>query len=40
MSRGFSTWGDSGEVIWLGEMTSVELGSVPRDHYTGIEAER
>jgi hypothetical protein len=40
MSRGFSSWRNPGEVIWLGETTSMELGYVPRNHYTGIAAER
>jgi hypothetical protein len=35
-----STWGDHGEAIWLGETTSVELGYVPQNHYTGIAADR
>jgi hypothetical protein len=39
MSRGFSTWGCSGEAIWLGETTSMELGDVRRTHYTGVDAE-
>jgi hypothetical protein len=34
-----SSWGNPGKAIWLGETTSVELGCVPRNHYTGIEAE-
>jgi hypothetical protein len=37
---GISSWGETGEVIWLGETTSMELGYVPRDYYTGIEADR
>jgi hypothetical protein len=37
---GVTNWDNAGEAIWLGETTSVELGCVPRNHYTGIEADR
>jgi hypothetical protein len=35
---GISSWGDTGEAIWLGETTSMELGYVPPNHYTRLNA--
>jgi hypothetical protein len=37
---GVPSWGNAGKAIWLGETTSMELGYVPRNHYTRIEADR